>query len=402
MEEDWLAVELDEAALSDAPFAPASARRAPAFGPSWPLDSLYLGILVALQLQFPLPLDPLASFTDASPELEDASLAEFDEESLPELEDESLPELEDESLAALEDESLPELEDESLAAFDEESLPELDDWLAEFDDDWLSELDEGSLAALDEDSLPELDDGWLAEFDDESLPEFDDDSLPALDDASLPELDEEPLPALDDDWLPELDDESLPELDEDSLPALDDDSLPELDDESLPELDDEELPDDDEELPEDDDAPLPELDDDDDELDEELDEPSKLPIPDPYGPLSNAEQSGNNCANPITTPGPTAPKNCPVTPLSAQRSICTSFPYPVLSGCASVWSQYFGSVHWSLIFTTTLVPTESPLEGNQSLCGVMCQHWPQPLPTPETMLAALQSTVLSPRFVQPA
>lgn len=111
--------------------------------------------------------------------------------------------------------------------------------------------------------------------------------------------------------------DSLTELDDDSLAELDDDSLPEDADDALPELDD----------------ALPELD---DELDAALDDPSRLSNDDPYGPSSNAEQSGNNCANPTTTPGPTAPKNCPVTPLSAHRSMCTSFPYPVLTGCDSV------------------------------------------------------------------
>ena len=226
---------------------PALTIGAPAFGPSCPLDSLYLAALVPLQLQFPLPLDPLARFNDPPPEFVDASLAEFDEDSLPELEDESLAEFDDESLPELEDESLPELEDASLAAFDDESLPELDD-----------------------DPLDEVED---------SLPELDDDELPEDDD-----------------------DDALPEPEEDSLAELDDDALPELED----------------------------------ELDDALDEPSKPPSPDPYGPSSNAEQSGNNCANPTTTPGPTAPKNCPVTPLSAQRSMCISFPYPVLTGCASV------------------------------------------------------------------
>ena len=178
--------------------------------------------------------------------------------------------------ATFEDASLSEFDEEELPEFDEESLPELDDEeLPEFDDDPLDE---------EEESLPEFDDEELPEFDDEELPEFD----------PLPEEEEESLPELDDDELPELDEEeeSLAELDEESLAEFDDDPLPELDD----------------------------------ELDAALDEPPRLPKPDPYGPLFNAEQSGNNCASPITTPGPTAPKNCAVTPLAAQRSMCTSLP----------------------------------------------------------------------------
>ena len=239
----------------ESPFeAPLTTLRA-VFGPSCPLDSLCLAILVPLQfqVQFPLPLDTVPRVSGSVPGFEDELLAELDEDELPELDDESLSEPDDESLAEF-----------------AESLPESDE---------------------------------------EELPELDDEPLPEDDDDPLPELDDDPLPEEDEDSLPELEDESLPELDEESLPELDVESLTELDDESLAELDDDPLPDDD-----------------DDELDAALDGPSKLPSPDPYGPSSNVEQSGNNCANPTTTPGPTAPKNCSVTPLSAHRSICTSFP----------------------------------------------------------------------------
>ncbi|KAL9068562.1 MAG: hypothetical protein Q9161_006107 [Pseudevernia consocians] len=205
--------------------------------------------------------------------------------------------------------------------------------------DPLAELEDESLAEFDDESLPELEDESLPELEDESPPELEDESLPELEDESLPELDDEPLPELDDEPLPELEDESPPELDDDPLADEDEESLSELAEEEPPEVEDESLPeDDDAPLLELDEESLPELDDPelDDELDDALDEPSKLPNPDPYDPSSNAEQSGNNCANPTNTPGPTAPKNCPVTPLSAQRSICISFPYPVLTGCASV------------------------------------------------------------------
>ena len=146
----------------------------------------------------------------------------------------------------------------------------------------------------------------LLELDEESLPEFEDDSLLELDDESLPEFDDEPLLELDDDSLLDEDEVSLPELPEEELPEVEEESLLEDDDAELLELDEE----------------PPALD---DELDA-LDEPSKLPSPDPKGPFSSAEQSGNNCASPVTTPGPMAPKNCPVTPLSAHKSICTSLP----------------------------------------------------------------------------
>ncbi|KAF6230389.1 hypothetical protein HO133_004731 [Letharia lupina] len=240
-----------------------------------------------------------------------------------------------------------------------------------------------SLAELEDEELPEFGEESLPEFEEESLSELEEESLPELDDESLPELDDVPLPEDDDDSLPELDDDPSPDEEEESLPELDDEPLPELADELLAALDEDPPPEDDDEAPPELDDALPELA---DELDAALDEPSKFPNADPYDLSSNAEQSGNNCANPTTTPGPTAPKNSS----------------PVLTGCASVWSQYPASVHWSLIFTTTLVPTESPLEGYQSLWGVMCQHWPQPLPTPETILAAPQSTVSSPRLSQPA
>ena len=197
-----------------------------AFGPPCTLDSLYLAACVPLQVQFPLPRDPLPKSDDP----------------------------------------LPEFEVESLAGF-------------------LDLLEE-----LDDDELSELDDEELPESDDDSLPEFDDDPLPELDDDSLPELDDDPLPEFDDD--PLLD--PPPEDDDDSLPELDDDPASELEDEL--------------------------------ELEDALDEPSRLPNFDPYGPSSNAEQSGNSCANPTSTPGPTAPKNWLVTPLCAHKSICTSLP----------------------------------------------------------------------------
>ena len=114
--------------------------------------------------------------------------------------------------------------------------------------------------------------------------------------------------------------------------------------------------------------------------------PPNVPKFDPNGPSSSALQSGSICAKPSITPGPIAPKNCSVTPVTLHRSKCTCFPYPVFKGLVSVWSQYPASVHWSVIFMTTGVPSERPLlSGKASVWGCRCQHWPQPAPLPPTI-----------------